>query len=114
MNAIEVYATFVTSRSWMSSKLRQVLSHEQAHFDLTEIFARRFFQEGKKFIGTPEAESKLKTLFKETNRQCNEMQSDYDAETQHGIDREKQEAWEKRISDLLKQTPPYPMGKERE
>jgi hypothetical protein len=40
--AIHAYAAMKPRSSWMKVKAPEVLKHEQGHFDLTEIYARRF------------------------------------------------------------------------
>jgi len=40
--AIHAYAVMKPRTSWMKVKAPGVLKHEQGHFDLTEIYARRF------------------------------------------------------------------------
>lgn len=40
----EPFALFIRSRSWMKSPDEAVLKHEQGHFDITEIYARKLKQ----------------------------------------------------------------------
>jgi hypothetical protein len=40
----DAFAVFVRSRSWMKEPNEAVLKHEQGHFDITEIYARKLEQ----------------------------------------------------------------------
>jgi hypothetical protein len=40
-----VYASFRKKESWMKVKNEEVLNHEQLHFDITEVFARKLYGE---------------------------------------------------------------------
>src|SRR5690349_8815741 len=42
---VVVYASFNPEKSWIKKRLPAVLSHEQLHFDITEIFTRKFYHE---------------------------------------------------------------------
>jgi len=41
LREVIVYSSFTPSKSWMRTKISSVLIHEQLHFDITELFARR-------------------------------------------------------------------------
>lgn len=105
---VAVYSTFSRDKSWMKTKIPVVLQHEQLHFDITEVFARRFYADVMKQQDLVNPKEKLNQLFSEANKLCGKMQEQYDSETQHGIVAEEQEEWTTRISEMLKSAVPYP------
>jgi hypothetical protein len=109
LHDITVYSSFTPSKSWMKEKVPEVLHHEQLHFDITELYARKLYLDASKLIGNKGNTNQLKQLFKDANTDCNEMQNQYDDESQHGVNEEKQIDWEKRIKQLLENTPAYPI-----
>ena len=101
---MEAYAMMVPSKSWVKKESKYLLAHEQAHFDITEVHARKlrkFFGEkrdpcsmGKAAINQG-AERILSASFA--------MQNTYDRETQHGYDEAEQARWLKKIAGMLKE-----------
>ncbi len=92
------------------------LAHEQAHFDLTEVFARRLHQriaalsaEGESDVAAIEA---LRTQIRRTHDEVfaawQAEQARYDGETAHGTRPMQQKKWLREIRDLLATTPPIP------
>ena len=110
LHEITAYSSFTPSKSWMKKKIPEVLHHEQLHFDITELYARKLYVDASKLIGQRGNTNQLKQLFKDANSECNEMQNQYDEESNHGVNEEKQIEWEKRIKQLLENTPAYPTG----
>ncbi len=96
----------------------ELLKHEQGHFDLSELEARKRNADKKKALdklegtgSTPqEAEAdldkKLDEHTKEVNKGLNEKQEQYDNETDHSKNGAKQKEWNKKIDDGLKSTTP--------
>ncbi|HRG26115.1 MAG TPA: DUF922 domain-containing protein [Chitinophagaceae bacterium] len=99
---------FSRSRSWGRNKTAYILSHEQGHFDIAEIYARKLHQRMSAYTFSK------KTYQKELNRIYNEVadekaafQQQYDRETRHSIDEVKQAEWLKKISRLLDELKDY-------
>jgi Bacterial protein of unknown function (DUF922) len=88
----------------------KLLKHEQGHFDISEIWARRLNKKLQGLCGrgktVKEAEDDLKKevdkLFDEHFKDLDKMQKDYDKETEGSRNDAKQTEWNKKISDLLK------------
>lgn len=80
------------------------LNHEQRHFDIAKIIAEQF---KKKMLAkklTPDNyEALLNMQYLDSYRDMNTMQKAYDDETNHGINRFAQDAWNARIDKELKQ-----------
>jgi len=90
------------SRSWVNThSLRdEVLSHEQVHFDISEIHARLLRQyfalNNRKSAGrNPES------IYKKYINRLRRMQDDYDRQTNHGNDLYMQMMWEEKIKAML-------------
>ncbi len=103
---VSVYASFIPKKSWMKKKLPEVLGHEQLHFDITEIFARRFYHQVMKENSADK--DFLDSLFKSVNLDCSNLQQQYDDETNHGIIEDVQAKWKVKVDSLLNITPLYP------
>ena len=79
-----------------------ILKHEQGHFDITEIFARKLYtaignlQPSKKTI-----EKNVSRLAETIIRQKNDFQKKYDTETNFGMNKEAQAKWETMIEKEL-------------
>jgi Bacterial protein of unknown function (DUF922) len=104
----KITSTFSRSRSWGRHKDAYILSHEQGHFDIAEIFARIL---NKKMSGYQfnrrTYQKDLKKIYDETTDAKEEMQDKYDYETKHSINRAKQAEWLKKIETLLKEYETY-------
>ena len=102
----EVTALFYPQKSWYHRELCDsvVLRHEQLHFDITELYARRMrtLMDGKTFSVDVRAE--VRRIFKQINRELSEFQSRYDRETDFSRDREAQARWNAEIARKLSET----------
>lgn len=97
-----IASKFSRTRSWGLHKTAYILSHEQGHFDIAEIYARKFNKKLKEYSFNPRTYVKdLKKIYQEILDEKDKMQQDYDRETQHSIHREKQAEWLKKIARLL-------------
>ena len=102
----QVTAFFYPQKSWYHRELCDsvVLSHEQLHFDITEMYARRMRKElGGKTFG-PDVKSKVRQIFKRLNRELSEFQARYDRETDFSRDREAQRRWNAEIARMLSES----------
>jgi hypothetical protein len=99
---------FSKTRSWGLHKTPYILSHEQGHFDIAEIFARKLHKEMSNYVFNKKTYQKeLKKIYAEISEEKDEMQNEYDKETNHSINKEKQAAWLKKIETLLKEYEPW-------
>ncbi len=109
---IQVLALFNTEYSWVKpdQKNKELLSHEQFHFNITELYARMLRKELQEIklkktgteIGQQFADLQEKYLKKEFK-----MQEKYDKETHHHLNSDKQKEWEEKITALLKDYEQY-------
>lgn len=98
--------TFQCMESWIKNEKQSdyLLAHEQLHFDIHELFARKFMKyahEARVFDNDQFSKS-LKRVFNKTFRELKEMQEAYDHETDHSRNREAQAIWNKKIARLLR------------
>lgn len=99
----DVKCVFVTKDSWTKNRVsHKLLTHEQMHFDLTEIHARLLRQklnESASFCGTSKV--RLDPIVEKHFDDWKKEQDLYDQETNHGLQDEKQKVWEEKISKRL-------------
>jgi len=94
---------FQKNLSWTKDKNNNnLLSHEQTHFNITEVWTRRFRQKlkGKTFeIKTFQRE--LNAMHSEIHKESKAMQAEYDKETEHSVNEANQQKWNKKITNEL-------------
>lgn len=95
--AIEVLSpSFTKKASWVvkDSKQDSLLEHEQLHFDLCELYGRKFRKElSATSLGILHFDREINELFGKIWNEYRAAQDRYDAETEHGIIRSKQLEW---------------------
>jgi hypothetical protein len=100
----KVKSFFSKQKSWAIHKSAYILSHEQGHFDIAEIFARKLHKEMSEYrFNTKTYQKDLQKIYQKLTNEMFEMQSLYDAQTNHSIDKEKQGEWIIKIAALLKE-----------
>ena len=95
--------------SWKTDTAKHLLIHEQLHFDIAELTARKLRKaiEGlRRTIPKPTAQDFRAVIQKLFGEDAN-MQAQYDKDTVHGIIAESQIKWEKKISLELKNFEKY-------
>ncbi|MFM2135921.1 MAG: hypothetical protein RL021_1321 [Bacteroidota bacterium] len=95
---------FTRKASWVESGAEQdqLLSHEQLHFDLCELYARKFRQKlSTAVLSILQFDKEIQSLFSENWSAYRSAQDRYDAETQHGTIAEKQTEWQAQVAKEL-------------
>lgn len=106
--SFRIESKFSKTRSWGLHKTSYILAHEQGHFDISEIFARMLYKDLKEYkFNKRTYQQDLKKIYQDILDEKEEMQNNYDRETNHSINKEKQAEWLKRIEKLLKQYEDY-------
>ena len=107
--SFEVIAHFYPEKSWRinDSLSAIVLAHERLHFDITELYARKFRQRISNFTFTNEINIEMERINNAINVELGEMQKKYDAETDHSQILEKQTEWQNFIAAELKNLSNY-------
>lgn len=97
---VKIESFFVPSKSWAHSdhKTDLVLMHEQSHFDIAELFARRF----RKLISDKILDAKtLQKHYTNVYESYKDFQQDYETVTNHGRIREKQLEYSEKINQEI-------------
>ncbi|MFN8289869.1 MAG: DUF922 domain-containing protein [Chitinophagaceae bacterium] len=104
----KIESKFSRTRSWGLYKTAYILSHEQGHFDIAEIFARKLNKKMKDYVFNKRTYQKeLKKIYQDILDEKEEWQNRYDKETNHSINKDKQAEWLKKISEALDQYKAY-------
>lgn len=97
-----VYALFNRKKSWCKGKSDKLLEHEQLHFDIAELTARKV----RRAVEMMQKENvdDLQTYnqsIQEILIKSNDFDAQYDRDTFHGLIQNKQKAWQKKVSEEL-------------
>lgn len=97
-------AFFVRPASWRKTKAdTSLLKHEQGHFDITEIFARKITSTIRpKMANKPLPEKEVTAIADSLVAAKNEYQKEYDLQTKNGTDKIIQQQWLDKIAAQLK------------
>jgi hypothetical protein len=100
---IKIYCYFLRDASWTWTKGNSILlKHEQGHFDIAELFTRKFRVaiKGKKFYPYT-VNNELDAILTNILNNNREFDKVYDNETDFSKDAEKQIFWSKKIMTEL-------------
>lgn len=109
MVTIGVDCYFLKNESWVYKGFTKdyLLNHEQRHFDITEIYARKMRTELAKYV-VPIREFMENNMIKDVERIFNDLydemertQKKYDKETNHSMIKDKQAEWNDWIDNQL-------------
>jgi hypothetical protein len=100
---------FDKNSSWGRVKTDYILSHEQGHFDITEIYARKLNKALKEYVvKKPDNLSRdLNKIYQNVMKELNDYQNKYDKETNFSINKDKQAEWLTKIREDLKELEAY-------
>jgi hypothetical protein len=126
ITAFDDNAYFYKNLSWVKSEHASdmsLLNHEQKHFDITEIQVRKTNEiVAAEFLGKqfacPSGQSQydainekisqdLQSFLDQITQETNQMNLDYDAQTNHGMDPQMQKEWDDYITNLLDYYEPF-------
>jgi len=103
----KIECKFQKSRSWGRVKTEYILNHEQRHFDIAEIFARKLNKEIKEYLTKSKNHEGLNPIYSKLMQEKRDMQTLYDEESNHSINKKKQAEWNEKIADLLEELDAY-------
>jgi hypothetical protein len=94
----DVDAFFIKEQSWCRSRSNHLLNHEQLHFDIAELYARKVRKKISQYheLGIKDVNqynNAIRKILDESNR----LDASYDLRTIHGSMQSKQLQWEKNI-----------------
>ena len=98
---VYVNSIFFKEKSWKKKSWvnDEVLAHEQKHFDIVELFARKFRKTLKEMkpVKKEELEEKIHELYEINDKALDKYQDQYDDETDGSMNGDKQREWQKKI-----------------
>ena len=126
MKFVDVYALMdkLKSSARTGARDERNLRHEQLHFDISEIHARRLHARLSELVVRPEIAqpgggdaARLRAQFEQEvqlawdgeTQAMNEHQSRYDGETGHGTKKSRQKRWAALVAEELAAEEPYPL-----
>ena len=93
---------FEKKKSWGLVKNDWILKHEQGHFDIAEIFARKLYQATYEYSFNKNTFQKdLDAIYKKVVAEKEVFQQQYDDETDYSRHKSNQEQWLKKIAKEL-------------
>jgi len=98
-----VVAHFYPDKSWYKpSKVNEiVLAHEQLHFDITELNARKLRKHIAEFSFSINIKAEMNQLVENANKELASMQELYDDQSNYSMNVEAQKKWQLFIRDEL-------------
>jgi hypothetical protein len=96
---------FEKNKSWGLVKNDWILKHEQGHFDIAEIFARKLNKSINDYqFNKSTFQKDLDVIYKSVVDEKEKFQQQYDDETDYSRNKTKQEEWLNKIDTELKQS----------
>ncbi len=93
---------FDKKQSWVKIKNDYVLAHEQAHFDIAEIHARKLKKALSDYDYNPKTvKADVNKIYETIMKEHHAMQQLYDKQTDHSRNKDQQEIWLLKIADML-------------
>ncbi len=91
----EVRSNFYTNRSWVKEieEVDYLLAHEQLHFDITELHARKLRKALESYEPNEKMKKELDAIYSKVEKQRRQMQTQFDKETNHSINKEAEFKW---------------------
>ncbi len=98
---------FYPNKSWYNRQLgdRIILSHEQLHFDIAELFARKMRAQLASTRFTRNVKEEVREIYRKINEELSEFQHRYDSETDYSRNYEAQILWNEVIAQALEEVP---------
>lgn len=96
---------FYPEKSWYKPEICNavVLSHEQLHFDISELFARKMRRQLNSTRFTRNIKAEIRAIYRKINEELAAFQDRYDLETDYSRNVGQQKAWNATIQAALSQ-----------
>jgi hypothetical protein len=100
---MKIVASFDEETSWTKDDTsRYLLNHEQIHFDITEIFARKFRKAVSESLFTKNNYvTKIRGLHEKTIGEWRKWQAQYDKDTDNSLIKSAQAEWNVKVAEEL-------------
>jgi len=104
-----VEAHFYPNKSWhlKGKSDAHILRHEQLHFDLTELYARKFREQLTRLVVNQNLKVQMGRLHTTINEALNATQKRYDAQSKHSMHAQMQLKWEAFVKEELRKLDTY-------
>lgn len=104
-----VEAHFYPNKSWYIYERANdyILGHEQLHFDITELYVRKFRQQLDRLVANQNIKAQMNQINVAINQALDKTQKTYDAQSNHSINVEAQKYWETFINEELEKLDKY-------
>ncbi len=101
----EVNAYFYPNESWYKPEqcTDNTLRHEQLHFDIAELFARKMRNRLHRTSFSDDVKEEVRKIYKDILNALKDYQDQYDWETNFSRNLEKQMEWNQKIEEALRQ-----------
>lgn len=101
-----VESFFIIDQSWVKSEYESehLLKHEQLHFDISELFARKLREKLSKVDNSKlskNSSDQLNKLYEDIAAERGLMQEQFDKETNHGSIKEAELKWQLQVAEAL-------------
>lgn len=105
----KVDAYFYPNKSWVNKKdaTDHILAHEQLHFDITELYARKFRMQISQLKISKNLKSQLRDLHIDINNRLAVAQNLYDKESDNSVNMEYQAKWNTYVKEELAKLESY-------
>ncbi|MFY9310313.1 MAG: hypothetical protein WAQ28_14800 [Bacteroidia bacterium] len=110
-STVEIKAIFFCNKSWKKQDWidETVLAHEQKHFDIVELYARKLRKmvASKTYTSFNDLKTKSDSLYAVIDKAMDVYQDEYDEKTEGSMNGEQQRLWNKKIIDQIKELDNY-------
>lgn len=104
----QVTCNFSKTKSWGLVKTAYILAHEQGHFDITEIYARKLHEALQSYnFNKKNYKQEVNRVYQKIVTEKEAFQEMYDKQTDHSRNKKEQAAWLLMIEKLLEDSAPY-------
>jgi hypothetical protein len=104
-----VQAVFIKSKSNIIQTSDYVLKHEQLHFDICELYARKLrkMMSDKDFTKVKDIQHEITMMYTKVNNEFGKYEEKYDIDTNHGENPAKQKVWEDDVANQMNELEKY-------
>jgi hypothetical protein len=104
-----VEAVFVMSKSYITQYSDYILKHEQLHFDICELYARKLRKmiADKDFKKVHNVQEVIQQMYNKVSAEFIKEEDKYDNDTNHGLNAAKQQVWADDIQKQLQELDAY-------
>ncbi|MGJ8666431.1 MAG: DUF922 domain-containing protein [Patiriisocius sp.] len=101
----DINTYFYPEASWykIESANNHILSHEQGHFDISELFARKLRRQFEALDKDETFKEKARKIYRENEKIRVAFQNEFDKETDHSKNISEEKKWEAYIAEQLKE-----------